>query len=302
MGKIRFGRYTVETSNEDKVLFPKDKITKGELVDYYQKIGSIMVPYTKNRPISMVRYPDGITAEGWYQKDAGSYFPSWIKTISIKKKENGITNYVMINNVATLVYLANQAMIAPHVWLSRADKLNYPDRMIFDLDPSGKDFNMVRRGALIIKNFLDQLKLTSFVMTTGSKGLHVVVPLKRVHIFDWVREFANKIGSIMVEQNPDLFTIEIRKNKRKDLVFIDTLRNAFGQTGIAPYGVRPKPGAPIAAPLEWDEVKDSRLTPNRYTIRNIFKRIDKFGNVWGDIDKKVANLSNSHKILDTLKL
>jgi len=301
MGILKLGRYTVELSNEDKILFPKEKITKGELIDYYQKIGPIMVTYTKDRPISMVRYPDGIEGEGWYQKDAGSYFPSWIKTKPIKKKDDGVTNYVLINNVVTLVYLANQAVIAPHIWLSRVDKLDYPDRMIFDLDPSGKDFKMVQKGALLIKDFLDELKLPSFVMTTGSRGLHVVIPLRRVQTFDWVRSFAYDLASIMVEQYSDLFTLEMRKVKRKELVFIDTLRNAFGQTGIAPYAVRPKPGASVATPIEWKEVKSSQLRSNKYTIRNIFKRIDKVGDLWQGIDKKAVSLGKARKVLDQIK-
>ncbi|TET06743.1 ATP-dependent DNA ligase [Candidatus Dependentiae bacterium] len=290
MGTIRLGRYVIKTSNEDKILFPKHKITKGELIDYYHRIGPIMVPYTKNRPISMVRYPDGIKEEGWYQKDAGEYFPKWIKTKPIKKQKDGYTNYVVINNVATLVYLANQACIAPHIWLSKIDKLNYPDRMIFDLDPSGKDFNMVRKGALLIKEKLDELALPSFVMTTGSRGVHIVVPLKRVHTFDWVRTFAYDLSTILIKHNPDLFTLEIRKVKRKELVFIDTLRNAFGQTGIAPYAVRPKPGAPVATPIEWKEVNNSRLRPNQYTIRNIFTRLDRIGDSWKGIDRHAVSL------------
>ncbi len=301
MGIVKLGRYSIELSNENKVLFPKEEITKGELIEYYRKIGPIMVPYTKDRPISMVRYPDGIEGEGWYQKDAGSYFPPWIKTKAIKKKDDGATNYVLINNVATLVYLANQAMIAPHVWLSRVDKLDYPDRMIFDLDPSGKEFNMVQKGALLIKNFLDELNLPSFVMTTGSRGLHVVIPLRRVHTFDWIRSFAYDLASIMVQCYPDLFTLEMRKVKRKELVFIDILRNAFGQTGIAPYGVRPKPGAPVATPIEWKEVKSSQLRPNKYTIKNLFKRIDKVGDLWKGIDKKAVSLKNVRNVLDRIK-
>lgn len=290
MGTIRLGRYVIKTSNEDKILFPKHKITKGELIGYYRRIGPIMVPYTKNRPISMVRYPDGIKGEGWYQKDAGEYFPKWIKTKPIKKQKDGYTNYVVINNVATLVYLANQACIAPHIWLSKIDKLNYPDRMIFDLDPSGKDFNMVRKGALLIKEKLDELGLPSFVMTTGSRGVHIVVPLKRVHTFDWVRTFAYDLATILIKHNPDLFTLEIRKVKRKELVFIDTLRNAFGQTGVAPYAVRPKPGAPVATPLEWKEVKNSRLRPNQYTIRNLFTRLKRVGDPWKGIDRYAVSL------------
>ncbi len=300
MAEIKIGRHVIETSNENKVLFPTKKVTKGDLIDYYKKIGPRMVNYTKERPISMVRYPDGIEEEGWYQKDAASYFPSWIKTKSIKKKDEGVTNYVLINNVATLVYLANQAVIAPHIWLSRVDKLEYPDRMIFDLDPSGTDFNMVRKAALYIKDLLDKLELPSFVMTTGSRGLHIVIPLKRFHTFDWVRSFAYDVASTIVKKHPDMVTLEMRKIKRKNLVFIDILRNAFGQTGIAPYAVRPKPNAPIATPVKWKEVKGSHLRPDKYTVQNIFKRIENVGDLWQGINKECVSLTKARKKLDTL--
>jgi len=298
MNKLRFGRYVVETSNEEKILFPEHNITKGDLIDYYCRIGPTMVPYMKDRPISMVRYPDGIKGEGWYQKEAGAYFPEWIKTKPIRKQSGEYVNYVVVNNVATLVYLANQACIAPHIWLSRIDKLTYPDRMIFDLDPSGKDFNMVRKAVLLIKERLDELGIPSFVMTTGSRGLHVVIPLKRVHTFDWVRTFAYDFATFMLKLHPDLFTLEIRKVKRKDLVFIDTLRNAFGQTGIAPYAVRPKPGAPVATPIEWKEVKNPRLRPNQFTIKNVFKYLDTVGDPWKKINSLAVTLMKARTILN----
>jgi len=298
MGELKVGCYLIKTSNEDKILFPKDNITKGDLINYYREIGPIMVPYTKDRPISMVRYPDGIKGEGWYQKDAGTYFPDWIKIYPVKKKDGTVTNYVLINNTATLVYLANQAVIAQHIWLSRTSKIDYPDRMIFDFDPSGKDFSMVQRGALICKDLLDQLELPSFVMTTGSRGLHVVVPLKRLHTFEWVKTFAYDLATLMVEYHPDLFTLEMRKVNRKKLIFIDTLRNAFGQTGVAPYSVRPKPGAPIATPITWKEVKSPTLKPNKWNINNIFSRIEKVGDLWKGMDKHAVSLKKARKVLD----
>ena len=269
---MRFGPYYFTTSNEDKILFPKNKITKGELIEYYEKIGPIMVPFMKDRPISMVRYPNGIKEKGFFQKDAGSHFPDWITTIQIERE--GVlkdTKYVIVNNVATLVYLANQACITPHLWLSKIDKINYPDRLIFDLDPSIDNFAQVQKGAMLLKKELDKLDIPNFVMTTGSRGLHIVTPLKRIHTFEWVRSFALDIANILIEKNPSLFTVEIRKNKRGKKIFIDTLRNAFAQTAVAPYAVRPKPGAPVATPLEWEEITKN-LRPNQYTIKNIFQR------------------------------
>ncbi len=300
MRRLKLGKYVVAVGNERKILFPKSKITKGELIEYYRRIAPIMIPYMKDRPLTMQRFPQGIDEEGFYQKDAPDYFPKWIKFKSIKKKADGYVRYVVCNNAATLVYLANQACITPHLWLSKIDKLRYPDRMIFDLDPSGRDFNLVRKAAKQLKSILDQLELPSFVMTTGSRGLHIVIPLKRGHHFDWVRSFARDIAELIVQQSPRQFTLEIRKVKRRGRVFIDILRNAYGQTGVAPYAVRPKPGAPIATPITWKEAFNPRLTPQRYTIKNIFRRLAQKDDPWQDINKFACSLSKARKLFRTL--
>lgn len=286
MGNIKVGGHIIETSNEDKILFPSSKITKSDLINYYHKVGKLMLPYVKDRPISMVRYPSGVDKEGFFQKEAGEYFPSWIKTKKIKNKQiKGSTNYVVINNVATLVYLANQACIAPHIWLSKIDKINYPDKIVFDLDPAGKDFSMVQDGAMIIKTAVEKFNLMSYVMTTGSKGVHVVIPIKRVHTFDFVHNFTNELAKYLVENNKNLFTLEMRKNKRKKLVFIDFLRNAFGQTSVAPYAVRARKIPGVATPISWKELQSSSLKPNKYTIKNIFKHLDKNEDPWKNMLK-----------------
>ena len=235
MGNIKIGRHTIETTKEELVLFPKSGLTKGDLINYYSRIAPIMVPYIKNRPISMQRFPNGLDAESFYQKDAPDYFPSWIVRSPIAKHEGGHVNYVVINNKETLVYLANQACIVVHIWLSKIDNIDFPDRMIFDLDPSGNKFSDIQKAALMFKELLDSIGLESFPMTTGSRGIHVVVPTKRQHPFDWVRSYAHDIGSLFVHRYPDMFTMEMRKEKRGKRIFIDTLRNAFGQTGVAPY-------------------------------------------------------------------
>jgi bifunctional non-homologous end joining protein LigD len=287
MGKIKIGTYVIEITNEDKILFPESKITKGDLINYYKNIGKFMLPYLKDRPISMLRYPLGISKEGFYQKEAGEYFPKWIKTKKIKK-EDGFVNQVIINNIATLVYLANQACISPHIWLSRTDKINYPDKIVFDLDPSGKNFDHVREGAILLKDKLDSMGLISYAMLTGSRGIHVIVPIKRKYDFDYVRNFAQDIARDLVNKNKNLFTLEMRKEKRGKKVFIDTLRNAYAQTSIAPYAVRPIEGAPVATPILWQEVLDNKLTPDKYNIKNIFNYLEKNKNkkIWGNFLKK----------------
>lgn len=301
MSDIKIGRHTMSTSHEDLILFPSSGITKGDLITYYQNIAPIMIPYVTNRPISMQRFPNGIDDEGFYHKDAPDYFPQWIKRFPIKKHEGGYVHHVVINNEATLVYLANQACITIHIWLSKIDKIHYPDRMIFDLDPSGKDFKLVQKAALMFKDFLEQLELNAYAMLTGSRGIHVVVPIKRQHPFDWVRSLAHDIGMRFALQNPKMFTMEMRKEKRGSKIFIDTLRNAFGQTGVAPYSVRSKPNASIATPITWQEASSPKLKPDMYTINNIFDRLDKIGDPWESINKHACSLSKAFNIIQELK-
>jgi len=300
--KIKIGRYVVEVGNEEKIMFPMANITKGDLISYYQDIAPIMIPYTKGRLISMQRFPNGIGQEGFYQKDAGDYFPAWIKRYPIKKQAGGRVKYITIDYPATLVYLANQACITPHVWLSRVDKLNYPDRMIFDLDPSkGVGFPQVRWTAKQLKKILDELQLPTFVMTTGSRGVHVVVPLKRVHDFEYTREFVHDIAHLLAAKYPKKITIHVRKAKRGKRVFVDWLRNAFGQTGVAPYAVRPREGAPIATPITWDELYKKGVTSQQFTIKNIFRRMSKKQCPWKNINKSACTLKKARKKLDQLR-
>lgn len=271
MAKLHFGTYHVTITNPDKLLFP-DGITKGDLIEYYATIAPIMLPYLKDRALMMHRFPDGITGESFYQKDASSYFPRWIKQAQVPK-EGGYNNYVVCQNKATLVYLANQACITPHVWLSRVDNLNYPDKMIFDLDPSSHDFQLVCHIALRLKEILESVKLHPYAMTTGSHGIHVTVPLDRTCSFEEVKAFALQCARRLLEKEPEHVTIEIRKDKRQGRVFIDTLRNQYGSTAVAPYAVRAHPGAPIATPLYWEELLDKSLSSQTYTIKNISSRL-----------------------------
>ncbi len=292
----------VNITNPDRILFPKSNITKQEMIDYYERIAPLMIPHIKDRPISMQRFPSGIDTDGFFQKNAPDYFPDWIKRVDVEKGDKSkVVSYVLCNNAATLVYLASQAVITPHVWLSKSDKLNYPDRMIFDLDPSSaKDFSQVRKAAKLFKALLEDIGLTPFVMTTGSKGLHVTVPIKRELIFDEVRVFTRAVAVKLVEQHSHHLTIELRKNKRKGKIFVDYLRNAWAQTGVAPYAVRANEGAPIATPLDWKEVTDS-LSPQKYTIKNIFKRVARTGDPWAGIAKHAGSVKVAQKKLHKLQ-
>lgn len=284
MAKLKIGRYIVETSNESKIFFPKNNYTKGDLIEYYKKIADTMVPHIKDRPISMVRYPNGVKQDGFYQKDAPDYFPDWIARFEVEKKADGVTTYVMVNNNATLVYLANQGCITPHIWLSKKDKPKRPDMLVFDIDPPDtKSFDKVRHAALLLKEILEQEDLTPFVKTTGSKGLHVAVPLIRTVNFDLARSYGQEIAQKVIKQEPKKFTLEFKKEKRDNKVLIDIFRNAFAQTMVAPFGVRPKEGAPISMPIKWDEVHSKKLTSNQYTIKNAFEYLKKYGDQWEDM-------------------
>ena len=301
MYELMVGRRKISITNGDKIIFPKTNISKKELIDYYYNIANIMVPYMKNRPLTMQRFVHGADKEGFYQKNASDYFPSWIKRIPIKKKEDGLVNYVVCNNAPTLVYLANQLSITFHVWLSRVDKLNFPDRMIFDLDPSVKGFAIVRFAARQLNTFLRTIGLIPFVMTTGSRGLHVVVPLDRKADFDTVRSCARDIADLLVARYPAKFTTEIRKVKRGKRLFIDTLRNSFAQTGVAPYSVRARPGAPIATPIFWDELGTRGMRSDKFTIKTIFRRLSRKDDPWHDIDKYACSLKKARKQLDIIR-
>ncbi len=295
---ITLDNHKIAITNPEKILFPKDNITKGDIIMYYHDIAPIMVPYMKDRCVSMLRYPNGINHEGFFQKDASDFFPSWIKRKNVENSDGSITHYVVCNNPATLVYLANLAVLTPHIWLSTINKLNFPDRLIFDLDPSGPhDFALVKKTARMLKEFLEKLDLTSFVMTTGSRGLHVVVPLDRSTNFETVRAFARHVAEILSQKNPDLLTIETRKEKRGKRLLIDYLRNSYTATGVSPYAVRAHPKAPVATPLRWEEL--SRLTKStQYTIKNIFKKLDKDGDAWEHINKHAYSIKKAQKKLE----
>lgn len=300
MKKLKAGRHAIEVSNPDKIIFPKSKITKLELVEYYQRIAPFMLPFLKNRLISMLRFPDGITGEGFYQKDASPYFPDWIKRVAVPKSSGGKVQYVMCNNAETLVYLASQLVLTPHIWLSSVPKLDYPDRMIFDLDPSpGVDFTQIRWAAKELKAVLDKLGIPVFIMTTGSRGVHLVIPLKRVHTFEFTRTFAHDLAELLVHQYPKQLTLIMSKAKRGKRIFVDYLRNGFGATGAAPYAVRAHEGAPVATPVAWSEL--GTVTPQKYTIKTIFRRLKAKKDPWANLSKKACSLKAARKKLDVMR-
>ena len=296
-GVIRVDRREIEISRPEKVLFPDDGITKGDLIEYYARIAPRMLPHLCDRPLTLERYPNGINTKRFFQKEVSSYFPKWIRTATVPKAGGSVTHLVC-NDTATLVYIANQACITPHIFLSRADKVEVPDQLVFDLDPQGDDFELVRATALDFKQLLDELQLPGFLKTTGSRGLHVVVPLKRRESYDMVRAFARDLAAIVVSQAPRARTMEQLKANRGSRIFIDTNRNGYAQLVAPAYAVRAKQGAPVSVPLEWAELGKKTLRSNSFTIRNVFARLEKGNDPWQDFWRRAVSLAGARRKLE----
>jgi bifunctional non-homologous end joining protein LigD len=299
--EITVGGITVPITHPDKVLFPADGITKADLARYYADAAESMLPWLRDRPITMVRYPDGLDGQRFFQKNAPAYFPDWIRRVRVGK-EGGEVEHAVCDNPATLVYLANQACIEIHAFLSRVDKLDAPDQLVFDFDPpDAKRFADVRRAALWARDLLDgELGLTSFVRTSGGRGLHVHVGLNRRADFEEVREFAHGVGEVLARRHPDAITVEQRKDKRGTRIYADVMRNAYAQTVVASYGVRARAGAPVATLLSWAEVEDDGLEPGRFTMATIRARLDRDPDPWADFATSRHGLGEASKRLAKL--
>ncbi|MEU7427714.1 non-homologous end-joining DNA ligase [Streptomyces sp. NPDC040750] len=269
---LRAGRRTVRIQRPGKVLFPggggAEQYTKGDLADYYRSVASYMLPHLRGRPLMLERYPDGLGGPRFMQKNTPEHYPDRITRVEVAK-EGGTVTHVVCDDTATLLYLADQACLTLHRWLSRADRaagLDHPDRLVFDLDPAGDDFPAVRRAAGRLREVLDELDLSAAPMTTGSRGLHLVIPLDGREDFDEVRRFAHDVAEYAAARNPDELTTAARKSERGDRLYLDVQRNAYAQTAVAPYTVRPLPGAPVAVPLAWEQVDDPGVDARHWTI------------------------------------
>lgn len=291
--------HEIGLSNLTKVLFPGSGSTKGDIVDYYARIAETALPYYRDRALSMQRFPDGIEAEGFFQKNVPEHFPDWVDRVRLPTEDGHVT-YVVANDTATLVYIANQGCITPHLSLARRDRPQHPDRLVIDLDPSTHDFGRVCFAAKRLKALLDEIELTSFVQTTGSRGLHVVVPLDRSGDFDVARRFARALVERLAARHPDELTTAQRKSERGEAVFLDYLRNAYGQTAVGPYAVRAIEGAPVATPLDWSELDSADLGPQKYTIGNIFKRLGQTDDPWQGMARHGQSIAKAEKRLEAL--
>jgi len=299
MGERRFGRIAVETSNEDKVLFPDAGLTKGDLMDYYEKVADRMLPWLEDRPLVLHRFPDGIGKPGFYQKQVAEHFPGWVDRVEVRKGEGGSQELVVCNKKATLVYLANLGCITLHPWLCRRDRLDHPDQLVVDLDPPGGDFAEVRKAARWVRDLLQELGLPVYLKTTGSKGVHLVVPLDRREDFDSVRAFARECMELLVARHPDALTTEVRKSKRRGRVFLDVARNAYAQTAVAPWSVRPVPGAPVSAPIAWKEL--GRVDARSFTLLNLFRKTARRADPWKGMRRRARGLGTARRRLAALR-
>lgn len=297
---LRIGSRNIELTRSNKVLFPDDGFTKGDLIEYYRFIAPQMVPFLRGRPLMLARYPDGLKGFSFYQKAISDYYPDWIHRVTVPK-EGGVVTHVLCDDAATLVYLANQAAVTLHVWLSRADKLDYPERLVIDLDPPADDPALVRWAALAARDLLrDELGLQAWVMSTGSRGVHLTVPLDRKRPFDEVRHFAHGVAELLARRHPDRLTVEARKAKRGQRIYVDAGRNAYAATAVAPYAVRARPGAPVAVPLTWAEVEDEACHPRRWNLKTMQERPESELTAWAEMPKRGASLKAAQQVLNTL--
>ena len=289
----------MKISHPDKVLFPDDGITKGELAAYYESIAPIMLPHIERRPITMERFHRGIGEKGFFQKSVTKGFPAWLERVEVPKK-GGTVFHPIVTDVESLLWLANMNCITPHVWTSRAPDLVHPDLLVFDLDPSVDDDDALRRATLTVRDTLAELGLASWVKTSGSKGFHVAVPLDgRTHIGDGAR-FAHAVGSLLVHRHPDTFTQEFYKTDRGDRILIDTGRNEFHATFAATYAVRPRPGAPVSAPCTWEEIERGEVAPATFTLRRMAERVERVGDVWGELYRSGQSLTDAAARIDEM--
>jgi bifunctional non-homologous end joining protein LigD len=287
-------------THPDKVLFPDDGITKGELAAYYESIASVMLPHLRRRPITMERYPSGIGQKGFWQKDVSKGFPEWLERVEVPKK-GGTVHHPLVDDARSLLWVINQNTITLHVWTSRVPTLHHPDVCVFDLDPSNEDDqDSLRAAALGLRDLLSELGLPSWIKTSGSKGFHILLSLDGKSRMGDVARFAHAAGALLVKRDPERLTQEFSKADRGGRILVDTGRNGYSATFAAAYSVRAKPGAPVSAPCSWNEIERGSVSPRTFTIRTMVDRIGKMGDLWSDMRRSRRSLTRAIEKLRTL--
>jgi bifunctional non-homologous end joining protein LigD len=287
-------------THPEKILFPDDGISKGELAAYYEAIAPVMLPHLVRRPVTMERFPAGIGQKGFLQKDVSKGFPEWLERVEVPKKD-GVVHHPIVTNTRSLLWVVNQNCITPHVWTSRAPNVYYPDLCVFDLDPSVDDQNMLRAAALAVRDQLDELGLPCWVKTSGSKGFHIAVPLDGKANMGEVAKFAHTVGTLLAKRDPDTFTQEFHKVNRGRKILIDTGRNDYSATHAAAYAVRAKPGAPVSAPCTWEELAKGKVEPRTFNLKNMAERIEDVGDLWSDMKKRRRSLKRATAKLKSMR-
>lgn len=292
----------VPVTHAEKVMFPDCGITKGELCAYYAAVAPVMLPHIQGRPVTLERFVAGIEKKGFIQKDVVKGFPAWLQRVEVPRRtdEGGTVHYLLANDSRSLIWMANQNTVTPHVWTSRVPKLEQPDLCIFDLDPPGDDPSALRAAALAVRALLEELQLTSFVKTSGSKGFHIAVALNDDTNLETTWRFAQGAGAVLVKRHPELFTQEFMKVDRNGRILVDTGRNAPGATCAAVYAVRPRPGAPVSAPCTWREIEDGSVGARTFTLRTMAERLAAAGDLWQPMEAHRRSLRGPLTIIESM--
>ncbi len=290
-------------THPEKVLFPADGstngITKGDMAAYYEAVAPYMVPLIRARPLTMERFPSGIAAKGFMQKNVSKGFPASLQRVAVPKKD-GVVNYPLVETTDDLLWVVNQNCITPHVWISRVPNLMFPDQCVFDLDPSEEDPDVLRTATLAVRDLLAEVGLASWVKTSGSKGFHVVAPLDGKAGFGQVVAFAHGVAVLLVQRDPEHLTLEFIKADRGGRIYMDIGRNTPGATIAAPYAVRPKPGAPVSAPCRWEEIERGEVRPQTFTLRAMAERLSTVGDLWADLSTSGQSLTGPLEQIERL--
>jgi bifunctional non-homologous end joining protein LigD len=289
----------VVITHPEKVLFPDDGITKGEVAAYYEAIAPLMLPHIERRPVTMERFPAGLGKKGFIQKDVSRGFPAWLERVEVPKKD-GTVHHPIVTDARSLLWLANQNSITPHVWVSRAPDLYHPDICVFDLDPSEDNQELLRAAAVALRDVLEELGLPAWIKTSGSKGYHIAVPLDGKSQTNEVEGFAHRVGALLVKRYPAQLTQEFHKKDRGTRILVDTGRNGYSATFAAAYAVRARPGAPISAPVTWDEVIQGDVHPKSFTVKNMASRVSAVGDLWDDMRRRKRSLKRAAEKLKKL--
>ncbi len=276
-------------THPEKVLFPEDGVTKGDLAAYYEAIAPLMLPHLSFRPVTMERYPAGIGKKGFWQKDVSKGFPEWLQRVEVPKKD-GVVHHPLVSDLRSLLWITNQNTITPHVWTSRAPDLLHPDVGVFDLDPSREEPEVLRAAAVALGDLLEDLGLPCWIQASGGPGLQVVTSLDGKTAMNEAAGFAHGVGRLLVKRYPKQLTLEFHKRDRAGRILIDTGRNDYSATFAAAYAVRPRRGAPVSAPCTWEEVIRGEVAPDSFTLRNMPDRVAQAGDVWADLRKRRRSL------------